>query len=584
MKSRQVEGRKWQPSRMLNTVDVEVDHQIHFPGQVGRAGIGHGNFNPNPSKSQRRKLVAKVIRDFADEKRIAHAHSLARQGVWLQWSDSTIPFDFSWKNLLFGPGEHVLKFVLNASVNWVKTPDLLKLWGYKHQDLCKICGSAGCTLHHILSNCDAALRQRRYNWRHDSVLQHILTVLSGHVTSLASVQSAPSDYKIAFVRAGKPVKKTKVKRKAKSLLDCASDWKIQADFDSLRFCFPAEICSTGERPDLVVWSSSAKVVILVELTCPAEEGIQNATNRKVKRYIDLQLLIRENGWTPHLFTIEVGARGFVAKSTIRMFRSLGLSHSSTSKCAKELSVIAAKCSYAIYLARDCVHWDSKQPLLQLSHQEEKKGANSDGASLSEQQIRRMQENKEKALAKLASKGRQAISVSANADDVVSAKEGKLVANSVTPSLSEHQIHRMQENKKRALVKLACRRSQAISVSANADDVVSAKEGKSVANSVTPSLSEHQIHRMQENKKRALAKLACRRSQAISVSAHAAHVVPAKVKCVKWSDSSGGSLTTVRTFMLNLAEARQQKEHARAIREKRKQPVIGPETVFLDPIY
>ena len=477
MKSREAKGRKWRPSRMLTTVDTEVDLMIHFPVQEGRAGIGHGNFNPNPSKSQRRKLAAKVIKDFADQKRVAHAHSLGRQGVWLQWSDSAIPFDFSWKNLLFGPGEHVLKFVLNASVNWVKTPDLLKLWGYTHQDLCTTFGSGGCTLHHILSNCSIALRQRRYNWRHDSVLKHILTVLADHIGSLVSVRNSPSDYKVAFVRAGESVKKTKAKRKAKSLLDCASDWRVQADFDSLQFCFPTEICSTSERPDLVIWSSRTKVVILVELTCPAEEGIQNAANRKMKRYIDIQLLIRESGWTPHLFTIEVGARGFVAKSTIRMFRSLGLSHNTTSKCAKDLSVIAAKCSHAIYVARDCVHWDSKKPLLQLSHQEEKKVAKSDILSLSEHQLQRIQENKMKALAKLASNGRQAISVSDNAVDAVSTS----------------------------------------------------------------------------------------------------------VNSVKWSDMSGGSLTDVRTYTLSLTELQQKREYARSIKKQRNQhSQVGPETLFLDP--
>ena len=88
----------------------------------------------------------------------------------------------------------------------------------------------------------------------------------------------------------------------------------------------------------------------------------------MERYIDIQLLIRENGWVPHLFTIEVGARGFVAKSTIRMFRSLGFSHNATSKIAKDLSVIAAKCAYAIYVASECVHWNSKKPLLKLAQQ------------------------------------------------------------------------------------------------------------------------------------------------------------------------------------------------------------------------
>ena len=240
----------------------------------------------------------------------------------------------------------------------------------------------------------------------------------------------------------------------------------------LQFCFPAEICSTSERPDLIIWSSRTKVVILVELTCPAEEGIQNATNRKMKRYIDIQLLIRENGWTPHLFTIEVGARGFVAKSTIRMFRSLGVSHNTTSKCAKDLSVIAAKCSYAIYVAHDCVHWDSKKPLLQLSHREDKKVAKADIFSFSEHQLQRMQENKKKAIAKLASKGSQAISISVNAVDVVSAS----------------------------------------------------------------------------------------------------------VKSVKWSDMSGGSLTDVRNYTLSLTELQQKREHVRNFKKQRNQRTqIGPET-------
>ena len=302
--------------------------------------------------------------------------------------------------LSFGPGEHVLKFVLHASVNWVVTPDLLKLWGYKHQDSCSICGSHGCTLHHILSNCSASLRQRRYNWRHDSVLKHILRVISDHIDSLGEAQSSSSDSKIAFVRAGEPVKKTKT-RKAKSLLDCASDWKVRADFDGSQFCFPAEICSTNQRPDLVIWSSTCRTAILVELTCPAEEGIQNASSRKRERYVNIQLLIRENGWTPHLFTIEVGVRGFVAKSTIRMFRSIGFSGSTTSRVAKDLSAIVAKCSYAIYTARDCVNWDSKRPLLQVSHRKGMKVAKSDILSPSEKQLQRVHHQKAGALTVLA---------------------------------------------------------------------------------------------------------------------------------------------------------------------------------------
>ena len=142
------------------------------------------------------------------------------------------------------------------------------------------------------------------------------------------------------------------------------EWKAEADFDHKQFSFPASICGTIQRPDLVIWSPSSRRVILVELTCPAEEGIQNATNRKQKRYADLQLLIRQHEWTPHLFTIEVGARGFVAKSTLRFLSSLGFSRRSSSALSKNLSNVSARCSYAIFNAQSSPHWDSKRSLLE----------------------------------------------------------------------------------------------------------------------------------------------------------------------------------------------------------------------------
>ena len=263
-----------------------------------------------------------------------------------------------------------MKCVLNASVNWVTTPDLLKLWGYTHHDDCTLCGLSGCTLHHILSNCKVALRQRRYNWRHDSVLRRILTAVEKHCLSISEKKRPSVDQKIVFVKEGEKVSKSRYKRQARNLLDSALDWQIAADFDHKQFPFPASICCTPERPDLVIWSPLRRIVILAELTCPAEEGIQNATNRKQRRYTDLLLLIRQNNWTAHLFTIEVGARGFVAKSTLKFLRSLGLSYQRTAKICRELSEIAARCSFGIYNARSCKDWDSKRTLLEVSRSDE----------------------------------------------------------------------------------------------------------------------------------------------------------------------------------------------------------------------
>ena len=101
-----------------------------------------------------------------EEKRVTHSSQLAHQGVWTHW-DNVRPFDLSWHNLIYGPGPKVIAFVLNAQINSVKTPDMMKLWGYTHAAQCPLCQHKQCTLHHILVNCRFALDQGRYNWRHD---------------------------------------------------------------------------------------------------------------------------------------------------------------------------------------------------------------------------------------------------------------------------------------------------------------------------------------------------------------------------------------------------------------------------------
>ena len=62
---------------------------------------------------------------------------------------------------------------------------------------------------------------------------------------------------------------------------------------------------------------------MIELTCPAEEGIDKAHQRKMARYQDLQRRVKDAEWTPILRSIEVGARGYIAKSIHHCLRSLG---------------------------------------------------------------------------------------------------------------------------------------------------------------------------------------------------------------------------------------------------------------------
>ena len=124
-----------------------------------------------------------------------------------------------------------------------------------------------------------------------------------------------------------------------------------------------EILSTNERPDIVFWSVKARKVILIELTCPAEEGISAAQDRKQARYLSLISQIQERKWTVKFLTIEVGVRGFVGNSLFKCLISLGFSRSATTKLCKTVSLVSAKCSYTIFFSSDSRNWDTSQVLL-----------------------------------------------------------------------------------------------------------------------------------------------------------------------------------------------------------------------------
>ena len=349
-------------------MNAEVELNLKFPVQDGNQGIGFGNFDPNPSASKRRRLVTSKASAIIEESHLIHSLSLKQQSVWLQWAETAEPFDLSWKNIIWGElSPAVLKFILNASVNWVRTPDLMHLWGYKNTCYCCLCGAEKCTLHHILSGCTYSLNNHRFTWRHDSVLSLISHTVNEHIESINSLKPVTNTHEYTyFVKAGASnSQKQKTKKDNMShLLSNGNDWKFIVDLPDTNYIFPPEIYSTNERPDICIWSAKLKKLFLIELTCPAEEGIEAAKIRKQSRYLPLvENISNTSPWKPTLMTVEVGVRGFVASSTHQVFLKLGLQRQQVSALCNKLSATAAKCSYAIYLAANSKLWDENRPLL-----------------------------------------------------------------------------------------------------------------------------------------------------------------------------------------------------------------------------
>jgi hypothetical protein len=289
-----------------------------------------------------------------------HAACCVRQGVWTHW-ENVIPFDLSWANLIYGPGPKVVAFVLNAQINSCRTPEMLKLWGYVPSAQCRLCGAAICSLHHILVGCKLSLSQSRYNWRHDSVLAHIeqaleelLGVFNKRVPTKTS-DAARASYEASFVRAGE--KKKVSARVSHNKLSTANDWQLLVDYEHHMMVFPPAVYTTNLRPDIVIYSKRAAEVILIELTCCAEEGIAAAQLRKEVKYTELVAEINATkSWHATLFTLEIGARGLVHSTTFRVFTELGFPGPKANKLCKTLSSIVARCSYVIFMAQKSRAW------------------------------------------------------------------------------------------------------------------------------------------------------------------------------------------------------------------------------------
>ena len=90
---------------------------------------------------------------------------------------------------------------------------------------------------------------------------------------------------------------------------------IKVDEDQLLWS-PETVCVSSQRPDIVIYSLQLRKVILIELMCLAEgKNIKEKCSEKISCHEGLVKDCISAGWKVYLFTIEVGACGYVAKKT-----------------------------------------------------------------------------------------------------------------------------------------------------------------------------------------------------------------------------------------------------------------------------
>lgn len=339
-------GRKWKAEGAVRQAESRLDHN-RLVGVVARGRTGLGSFSTphidTIKGKERRRLVQEEVRAVVEEERTCRTVGMRQQGAWIQW-ENAIERKVTWAELWKAEPQRI-KFLIQAVYDVLPSPSNLHIWGKVESPACPLCSRRG-TLEHILSCCPKALGEGRYRWRHDQVLKAIAEAIAVGVEW--AKRSRPSKQAITFIRAGeqpRPAEKTSA-----GILATARDWQLLVDLEQ-QLKFPNHIVTTTLRPDIVLLSESTKQVVLLELTVPWEDRLEEAFERKLAKYEGLVSECRQAGWRARCLPIEVGSRGFAARSLCRAFSLLGIDGVRRRRAIYNTTEAAEKASRWLWLKR-----------------------------------------------------------------------------------------------------------------------------------------------------------------------------------------------------------------------------------------
>ena len=347
-------GRKWQVEKAV--AEAECDLNIsRIVGHTQRGTRGFGSAGKFRKEITHRKEVTKVIAQSDNKLFFTKAAQQTLQGQWTRW-ESIVQRDMSFSRLLRSSPQ-LLSFTLGVTFGTIASPTNLKRWGLSDDESCCLCSAKRCTLSHILSACKKSLGSGRYRFRHDLVLKAICHSIQSYINLARKYPKPIRAEDIAFVKSGAKVSSSN-RGLPKGLLDGSDDWHLLADVDR-QLKFPSHIANTILRPDIVIYSNSLRILIIIELTCPCEQNIDSAHSIKTAKYSVLVTLCRQAGWEVHFFAVEVGARGYASISLKVCLSKLGLTGKKLKEAINDASVAASKGSFWIWLKRTEGEWDLK---------------------------------------------------------------------------------------------------------------------------------------------------------------------------------------------------------------------------------
>jgi hypothetical protein len=123
-----------------------------------------------------KKDANKMVQDMVLKKAQLQSKDLVMGGEFsrlLEEQNSSV----EWRSLIHSLPRGLLGFAARLTTNSLPSPDNLARWKKLVTPRCPLCDKVPCTLFHLLSNCRVSLDQGRYDYRHDSVLAFLYSVV-----------------------------------------------------------------------------------------------------------------------------------------------------------------------------------------------------------------------------------------------------------------------------------------------------------------------------------------------------------------------------------------------------------------------
>ena len=186
------------------------------------------------------------------------------------WQFSSPKLSKYWSKVVESMPRNIYNFCIRYLNNALPNGTNAFRWKTREDSFCTQCQQAE-SLQHVVSGCPSALREGRYNWRHDSILLAMASAFSSVAGS-----------------------------------------KVYCDI-ATHFLKPEVITGTTSRPDLVVEANDK--LLVVELTAGFETNISKNELRKQNRYEDLLHNLKEDYTSVQFCNISMGALGVFGRDS-----------------------------------------------------------------------------------------------------------------------------------------------------------------------------------------------------------------------------------------------------------------------------